>query len=75
MAKVELEEVTLTDTQIALLIKAALDNNAYLIQFASFVYGQDFKPHVRKRIGNDFLKAWKNYEKIVKNILEEGKND
>ena len=36
----------LTDAQLALIIKAALDYNASVISHASFIYGQDMKPNV-----------------------------
>lgn len=61
----------LTDAQLALIIKAALDYNAFVISHASFIYGQDMKPNVRKTMRNNLVQLSKDYTKTIKSILED----
>lgn len=63
-------DVELTDTQIALMIKAALEFNATVISNASFVYGQQFKPHTRKAFVKQFHTQCKEYQKQLERIID-----
>lgn len=66
----------LTDTQIALIIKNALDHNAGIIRYASFIYGQDAKPSTKRRWINDLIKMTEIYTQEINRIVDfEEKND
>lgn len=64
----------LTDTQIMLIMKNALDYNAEVVKACSFIYGQDLKPNVRKRIHSDFKKLVRDYAKNLEAILDESES-
>lgn len=66
-----MDDNSLTDKQIMLLTKAALDNNAAIIQFSSQIYGlaKDVKPSHQKRWRDQFIKQWRKYDENVKDIL------
>lgn len=61
----------LSDNQIALITKAALDNNAAIVQFCSFVYGtsRDVTRYTRKEWHKQLTKQWQEYQKQIDNIL------
>jgi len=63
----------LTDAQIMLLTKAALDNNAAIVQMSSQIYGLagNAKPYQLKRWRDIFIEQWKDYNKSIQQILEE----
>ena len=65
----------LTDTQIALIIKAALEYNASIIAGASSIFKQDVTQKTRKRLKQDFLRIAKQYDKHILTILKMGDND
>lgn len=61
----------LTDEKVMLLIKAALDNNAAIIQQSSFLFGNTkyLKPHSLRRWEIQFRAQWRSYQKQVDEIL------
>lgn len=59
----------LNDVQIALIVKRALDYNASVLQYASFIYGQDAKPHIKKRWVQDLRKMGKEYSEDIQKIV------
>jgi len=59
----------LNDTQIALIIKLALEYNAAIINFASQIYGQDIKPHRRTQAQKDLIKYGKEYNEKVNAVM------
>lgn len=67
----DIKDLELTDEQIMLLTKAALDNNAVIVQFSSQIYGlaKEVKVSQQKRWGDTFIKQWKSYQKQVNDIL------
>lgn len=65
----------LTDMQVMLIIKAALEYNAEIVKHASFIYGQEIKQQYRKRLYADFTKLAKDYGKTIESILQESKHD
>lgn len=66
----------LTDTQIAGVIKAALDNNAAIVQYCSFIYGnsRDVKQSTRSEWHKALKKQWESYSKQVEKILSINEN-
>lgn len=64
------EKVELTDVQIALLIKNALDYNASVVQFASFIYGQDAKVNVKKSWLKQLKDMAQDYQDKTKEVLK-----
>lgn len=65
----------LTDTQIALIMKTALDNNAAIVQFCSLIYGEarSVKESNRKKWHAQMKKQWERYAEDMNRILENGK--
>lgn len=63
----------LTDTQIMLILKQALDYNAEIVKAASFIYGQELKQSARQKLYRDFRKTAQDYGKRIEAILEEQK--
>jgi hypothetical protein len=61
---------TLTDTQIALMMKAALEYNAAIIAHASMIYGKELSEEQRKQSGADFLNTQRVYAKKIDEIVE-----
>jgi len=61
----------LSDTQIALLIKTALDFNGSVIYLASSVYKQDLTQYSRQKLHKDLVNRSKNYTEDITKILEE----
>lgn len=67
-----MESKELTDSEIVMLAKAALDHNAAIVQYCSFLFGVtgSMKSEHRKRCQSDITKAWDEYNKKVKEILK-----
>lgn len=65
------ETPELTDMQIMLIMKAALEYNAEIVRSCSFIYGQDIKQSSRKRLYSDFTKLARDYGKTIESILKE----
>ncbi len=65
------DQPELTDEKIMLITKAALDNNAAIIQFCSFIYGhsKDIRESSRKQWHKQLKAQWKSYQKQVEDIL------
>lgn len=63
---------SLKDEQIAALVKAALDNNAAIVQYCALIYGnsRDVRESVRQKWHRSLLKQWQSYSKQVEEILE-----
>lgn len=64
----------LTDTQIALIMKTALDNNAAIVQYCSFIYGnsRDVKNSLRQEWHRNLKKQWERYSDDINRILNNG---
>lgn len=66
-----MNEKNLSDTQIALLIKNALEYNASIIAMASQIYRQDLKPSYRQRVARQIMKRAKIYGEDINKILDQ----
>ena len=64
-----MRDIELTDTQIALLIKGALEMNAGIIATASQIFNQELKPHSQKQVRRHFVNVYKTYNKQIADIL------
>ena len=64
-----MKDIELTDTQIALLIKGALEMNANIIATASQIFNQELKPHSQKQVRHHFVNVYKTYNKQIADIL------
>jgi len=60
----------LNDTQIALIIKNALEFNATIIASASMIYKQDLKQYSRQKAYNGFTKKSKQYAENIDKVLK-----
>lgn len=69
-----MKEELLTDTQIALIMKIALDHNAAIIGFCSLIYGEarNVKESSRKKWHSQMKKQWEAYQDNMNRILENG---
>lgn len=61
----------LNDTEIATIIKTALEYNASIIRYASFIYGQNPSPKTQRKWVKDFRNMDKEYSDKIKSIIGE----
>ena len=67
-----MKDIELTDTQIALLIKQALEMNANIIASASQIFNQELKPHSQKQVRRHFLDIYETYNKQLLHLIFPG---
>ena len=64
-----MKDIELTDTQITLLIKGALEMNADIIATASQIFNKELKPSSQKQVRRHFVNVYKTYNKQIADIL------
>ena len=64
-----MKDIELTDAQIALLIKRALEMNANIIAIASQIFNKELEPSSQKLVRRHFLEIYETYNKQIADIL------